>query len=725
MDARLFAKSLSELVSMLPYKEPTLEQLQTAIDALQLTITRDRKPELLALKQLAKEVEGENGRQILMGAIIFEMRKVSNGYSLRSPTNSGLFQHLQDDVLKLAPKQSVDKANASKYLLAYDQYRNAKRDAEEEKRKQEDEKAFRAEAKRARDAARAAKLAALYKEPSAEALCKAINELKSDDSSHLAIIAELKQFAKEVTGEQANKILVGAVIFALEKIYLSYRVFSPAKDELYKQLLKNVLGLEADKSIDPKQKLVYLHYYYDHQKKAIAREAKDLPKPSEPVFVKADHPLEVKKEVASADDEFFDISLTQSVQIDPLAKQFALTVEQVSLQAGKRDKLADLNKAIGPVNDHIINQIPELQLLLRKRPQIDGLIEQARGIPIAFEQTYVGADNLWNLTAPCLLHKQFSLLIQLINDPKTNNLFFFLSDTKDPDDPKFKAFKYTVLYGALFYFVETMEKGYNYNTVLGGICLNVLNIDSTRDVPALIKFNILADFRKFLLCAQLSDFAPQFLQTKPEFADGVILSAEKPGEFLKYHANQIDALLKEKSFLERCARNAGHYLFLTAAGYAIFEISVLGYGFGIGRGAFIHIGGVLGELFIRGPWGGIIGRNYGEKHEKDTVVSSLASTIAEGSKKLYNLIRGNKNTSRFDNLDAATQYRNKLEEELSPDEFQAIAEELIEDLAFFHALTILPSAKVPEEVRERVRESIVKPLEERVEEVETRRLAMS
>lgn len=495
-----------------------------------------------------------------------------------------------------------------------------------------------------------------YKEPSLEQIKRAIAELAiHSHSNRRDTIKELERFAKRASDP---KILLGAVIYFREQISLEYLLRSPSNSHLYNELTENVLVISPENFLSEKEKLIYLKFYFDFQRLQLREDA---------------------------------------------------------------TKVRALSEKIQPIADHILKNTGDLKTSLTKKPARESLHTEIKRIPKLYQD--VCKLRYWNNN---LNHQKIMLLIKFLSTSEADRILLKLSRCRHITDDAFQQYKYTVYFGTLLYTLLFIEKEYEgsllkaNNSDLYKYCRTALNIDSVSDVPAIIQINLFADFRRFLR-EVTSDPAALDMLTHYAIKEASLFSKvthfdrnkmeyfSDAKSFLETHAESIESLMESKSFLSTCASSAVNYIILTSVGLGCFELSSFGYDLGIGKGLIVDLGSKLGAFLIKGPWGAYIGEVVATKYEKDTIVSILTSALVFSFKYIREWI-GSEKISALDDMESADKFRAELKDEL--DSKKHSEEEASRLLAWYSAVTTLPSTKISPEIKERVKRAVFGPPEE-------------
>lgn len=495
-----------------------------------------------------------------------------------------------------------------------------------------------------------------YQESSLSDLRAAILKIATtkDSTDRRETVEKLQKLAQTT---QEAKVLTGDIVFEVVKIELEYRFVSPTRSRLYNTLNNEVLKIK-DHPLNAYDRLAYLYRLY-----------------------------QFKKSKLKSDDV---------------------------------KALAELDSTFLPVVNSVLKSTPDLQVALIKRPDPVHL-EELEKLPNIYDGIRAG---YWLWDDP-IEHTKDSRLIKFLTSSETeasseakrpseaDEIIMQLSESKSVNNDAFKELRYALHYAMALHIMLRIEKSCEATPykptsyALYNKCKNMLNIEHTQDVPELLKFNYFLDLKNFLIALTSNEKAVKVLNS---YMLKNNMKFEDAQAYFKAQANSLDSILKSEAFLFKASKCLTNWGFLLIGGLAFAEGASAIYGLGIGRGALVNIGTLLGKLFIRGPWGAYIGAAIAKRHEAEKLIAIITNAFAYGFSYMQDYTEKGP-ASDLEKLRSRDVYHAELKADVrsSHPEFEAAARKLLE---WYQALTQLPSSGVIQpEILERIRRTIVVPME--------------
>ncbi len=507
-----------------------------------------------------------------------------------------------------------------------------------------------------------------YQVPSLEELNQFISNLESNSQTSRSTTIKFLQSLK-VQSPNADKILLGAIIYVTEKIACEYKVFSPnggyinKGSSLYKELNTGPHN-NSTNQLDDKQRLIYLRDFYK-----FAKEAK--------------------------------LTLSSTETKDPQA----------------------LDKAIKPVVDNIASRIPsEIKGLMVNRPLLSTLIKRTGDLGDDYKKIANAKPKSFFTTLPIInrfadytpLHKKYAFFASMLTHPVMEGILPTLVDEKSmKSSESIDQHRYTICYGAIMTIMGQIESEYSgytmysadKNSTLYKICQDILNIKHLNDIPAIERLIYYQDFISFL------DRVIADKKVLAIFKDELGPDTET---LLKTLRASAITLSTSEPFLISCVKSVGNYALLYVLGTAFFEAGAVLYNLGIGKNVVTNMGAVIGRVLIGGKLGEYIGRSTGANIEPAVTISTLANTLWFLSRQIKDQVFPDVNYRPMA-CKAAKKFSLELSEEIKIDKSEKLfyedeARKLLHKLEWMKAFLELPST-VSEKEKLRVMKAVIEPAE--------------
>jgi len=368
------------------------------------------------------------------------------------------------------------------------------------------------------------------------------------------------------------------------------------------------------------------------------------------------------------------------------------------------------------IGDRILGRIPEIRAALNPRPTYKNLLNE-------FNQSYqfYAMDLEKRYTNPNYTHKQYELLLRIMNDPSADAIFLECAGVQSTDDPEFLRTKQSVISGVALNIMAHIEIEYQTslfgslsagyisrspeNSHLYRLCQKILNVARSTDVPDIHKLSYLGDASEFLDTLKNEKCGEKALEKLKSYETGKnwlwqVTYFSDATDFLDQTSNKMEQALKSKDFLQRCFKSLSNAAFLGSIGFGCWQMAGM-YGFVekklvkeigklIARGTASIFGtGIVGN-FIRGqiPVKTII--NY-----PVTLVQKMAGTPFP--KKPKERISERTATKRFDR---------QLKKEITAQLSGNMDKQIERDQEWFRTLLELPTM-IPPEARSRLRKALI------------------
>lgn len=489
-----------------------------------------------------------------------------------------------------------------------------------------------------------------------------LQDIHSKLQSSIDILSlEKKSDTPEIEAlNKAYSILLGAIIFAAESIAKSYKVLSPLRSRLYRELYEKIIK-PANNPIDDMQKLIYIYSFYQFAQLYPTKltEPANIDQQFQPII---DFLLQAIPDIK--------IWLTKRPEVDTLISQAKLLPTTFTELCKNKYFFQSVN--IAHVKYTLLIKLitdPKLENLFKELSKIDD----------------VNSDAFKQVVYTTL----FGALLYIMNKIE-------------------KECEGTLFYPA--------------NDELYKMCQKALNIDHTNDIPNIFKITYYADFRKFVAAVNCNEDLQKILQGYQLAPAGYVFNAtlfDDAEEFLDTLLSDIKKILTADSFALDTLKSLLNFAMLSLLGIACWEVGSIAFSVGIGRGAIIKIGSEIGGAMF-GFLGKIAANTFAAQHEKTIIIKSIATPLEMVTMRIYNAL-GHSPPLKSGDSTAAIKVRDEIKSEIGKTntiQFNVIhLAQLQQQQMLYKALVLLPSTLLSSEIKERIHQAILEPTTLKLAEV--------